>query len=41
MPGGITEDELSTIWGDDWYGYIKDLLLAQLVQKKQAYKNDI
>jgi len=31
MPAGITEEALSVIWGDDWYGYINDLLKAQLV----------
>ena len=37
MPGGVTQDDLKELWNrekQDWFGFIQELINAQLVQKK-------
>ncbi len=41
MPGGVTQEDLKELWDkekQDWFGFIQELINAQLVQKK-SYSN--
>jgi hypothetical protein len=30
-PGGLTEEDLNELWGDDWYAHVKELLNVHLL----------
>lgn len=34
LPGGVSKDSLTKIWGPDWYNYMAHLMEAQLIQMK-------